>query len=43
MELGIDRGIDIDWIGIEKLTLESKVEINGAQAKDYSVPENRDA
>ena len=39
----IDRGIDMDRIGVEKSMLRSKRESRGESAKNCSVPENRDA
>ena len=35
--------IEIDWIGVEKTTFDFSREMYGAQAKNCSVPENRDA
>ena len=39
----IDRHIGIDGLDVEKATFDSFREINGAPAKNCSVPENRDA
>ena len=43
LSTSMDRGVDFDGIDVEKSMFENKGEITCAQAKNCSVPENRNS